>query len=834
MDYRFTDLVDIEAFRSMLKSFYEATGILHGLVDADNNVISAIGWQEACTDFHRANACSNARCLESNCYLAEHISQDSFVGYACKNGLMDYATPIIIDGKQLATLYFGQLLHEPPDMEFFRRQAQEYGFDEETYLAAIRKVPIVPRERIKPIMAFYMQLAQMLARSGLDRLREREAEQRLADLNRELTQHVEDRTAEIATRNTQLSTEIEDRQRTEDALRSSQAQLQAILDSSPVGIGWSDSNGKVEYINEKFTELFGYTMNDIPTIEHWYHLAYPDEKFRKEVVGHWAHETAAAKHSGTKPPILEAPIACKDGKVRHAIIAVSWVGNRRLVNFSDISDRWLAEQRDQARNMTLELIATGATLPQILNAIVSSVEAEDDEMICSILLLDRDGKHLRTGAAPNLPEFYNEAIDGLEIGDGVGSCGTAAFTARRVIVDDIRTHPYWANFTELANRAELASCWSEPILSSKGRLLGTFAIYHHHPCTPDATALDLISYAANLASIAIEHHQADEELERQAHTDFLTNLANRRYFLSLAEAELVRALRYHASFALMMLDIDYFKTVNDNHGHKTGDMVLQKLAVILKNNLREVDISGRLGGEEFAVILPETCSVEAREAAERLRLAVAETEMQTEDGARLHITISVGVATLGDVPMDIETLLKRADEALYVAKNNGRNQVWMAPEMTPIEGKNISANLVKLSWHSAYECGHAMIDDQHRSLFRHANDLLAAILTGCPADQLSGKIDSLIENIHQHFQDEEAFLIEIGYPDAASHSTIHKQLIDSANQLVTHFREDNFAIGELFQFLVHELIAEHMLKADRAFFPFWQAAANMQETKNVQ
>jgi len=686
MDYRFTDLVDIDAFRSMLKSFYEATGILHGLVDTDNNIISAMGWQQACTDFHRVNPCSNARCLESNCYLAEHLSEGAFVGYACKNGLMDYATPIVIEGRHLATLYFGQLLHEPPDIEFFRRQAQECGFDEAAYLAAISKIPIIPRERIEPIMAFYVQLAQMLARSGLGRLREREAEQRLADINRELALRVEQRTSELAAKNNALMAEIQERQRTEVALRNSQAQLQAILDLSPIGIGWSDADGNVEYINKKFNELFGYTLDDIPSIEHWYRLAYPDEIFRNEVVADWAREVANAKDSGARAPVLEAPIVCKDGRIRHVIIAESWVDNRRLVNFSDISDRWLAEQRDRARNSTLELIATGASVQKSLNAIVRSLEAEDNRMICSILLLDGDGRHLRIGAAPSLPEFYNEAIDGLEIGDGVGSCGTAAFTMKRVIVEDILNHPYWANFKNLAVRAGLKSCWSTPILSSKDRLLGTFAIYYREQHAPNAIDLNLIGYAANLASIAIERHQATEELEHQAHTDFLTELANRRYFMELAEAELARALRYRKPLSLLMFDVDYFKAVNDNYGHKTGDLVLQKLAAIFKHALRKVDVTGRLGGEEFAAILPETCANEAWETAERLRLAVADAEIQTEAGGLLRITVSIGVASLSDAPTGIETLLKQADDALYAAKNSGRNQVRMAFE-TPAREK---------------------------------------------------------------------------------------------------------------------------------------------------
>jgi diguanylate cyclase (GGDEF)-like protein len=227
----------------------------------------------------------------------------------------------------------------------------------------------------------------------------------------------------------------------------------------------------------------------------------------------------------------------------------------------------------------------------------------------------------------------------------------------------------------LAASAQLASCWSEPVLSSKGRLLGTFAIYHRQPSEPNAAALELIGYAANLASIAIERHLADAELERQAHTDFLTELATRRRFIELASAEVTRAQRYRTSLSLIMFDIDHFKAVNDNYGHKTGDNVLQKLATTLRQTLRDVDIVGRLGGEEFAVMLPETNTPEAWDAAERLRLAIAGTEMHAESDIRFHVTISVGISTLTDSACDIETLLKNADDALYIAKNNGRNQV---------------------------------------------------------------------------------------------------------------------------------------------------------------
>jgi diguanylate cyclase (GGDEF)-like protein/PAS domain S-box-containing protein len=676
MDYRFTDLVDIDAFRRMMKSFYDATGVLYGLVDTENNIISAAGWQEACTDFHRASPISNQRCLESNRCLAKEagIQAKGFVGGLCLNGLMDYATPIVIEGKQMATLYFGQVLHQPPDLAFFRRQAQECGFDEQAYLEAIRKVPIIPQERVEPIMAFFSQLAQMLAQSGLEHLRKYEAEKKLEALNKDLAQRIEARTRELVTKNRLLAADIALRQRTEAELLDSQTQLQAILDASPIGIGWS-THGKMEYINKKFTELFGYRLDELQSIEQMTRLAFPDKALRKELIDPWAHEVVVAKATGRAAPTLEAPVVCKDGKVRYGMINISWIGHRRLINFSDITDRWRAERQNQARNKVLEMIATGASLTQTLKTLVLNLEEEKPGTLGSILLLDANGWHLHTGAAPNLPGFYNEAVDGLEIGESVGSCGTAAYTRQRVVVTDIQHHPFWEGYRELASKAGLAACWSEPVFSSRGRLLGTFAIYSREPSKPTQHDLHLIEQAAHLASITIEHHQALDELEQRAHNDSLTGLANRGYFFEMAEIELARTLRYGNPYAVLLLDIDHFKAINDEHGHKAGDLVLQALAKIMEKTLRKVDIIGRIGGEEFAVLLPETAGETAPDVAERLRKVIAKTNIEIGRRMTLHITVSIGVATPIYHSHQIDKILREADAALYRAKNTGRNQV---------------------------------------------------------------------------------------------------------------------------------------------------------------
>jgi diguanylate cyclase (GGDEF)-like protein len=163
-------------------------------------------------------------------------------------------------------------------------------------------------------------------------------------------------------------------------------------------------------------------------------------------------------------------------------------------------------------------------------------------------------------------------------------------------------------------------------------------------------------------------------LETQAHTDMLTGLANRRHFFEVADAEVSRARRYDTPLSVLMLDIDHFKEVNDTHGHRAGDRVLQQVASTCLEVLRTVDVVGRVGGEEFAVLLPETGREGAIDVAERLREAVARAQVEREQGVPLRVTISIGVsARAGNVNLD--TLMSQADAALYDAKHAGRNRV---------------------------------------------------------------------------------------------------------------------------------------------------------------
>ena len=250
-------------------------------------------------------------------------------------------------------------------------------------------------------------------------------------------------------------------------------------------------------------------------------------------------------------------VVCKNGSLRRALLSATWVGNRRIVNYSDMTDYWRAQSRLSAQNQMLEMVATGKPLTEAIEHIVCQVETESKEALCSVLLLDEDNR-LRNCAAPSLPESYLNVIDGLKIGPATGSCGTAAFHRRRVVVENIAEHEYWKNYTELAKKTGIAACWSEPIIASNGDVLGTFAMYYPHPARPKKTDIDLIVFASHLASIAIEIHRGREVLETRANFDDLTGLANRGHFFEYADQLLWAREPLHSVYSMAMIDLDHF------------------------------------------------------------------------------------------------------------------------------------------------------------------------------------------------------------------------------------------------------------------------------------
>jgi PAS domain S-box-containing protein len=292
-------------------------------------------------------------------------------------------------------------------------------------------------------------------------------------------------------------------------------QQKYVLDQHAI-VTVTDINGRITYGNEKFIELSGYSHEEFMGKDHrmlnsGYHTADFFKGMYETITrgGVWRAEICNRAKNGELywADSTIAPFLGVDGTPRE-YIAVR----------TDITQRKTVELHEQFRSQILESLTKDKGIQETLTDIVLGVESFSPTTRCSILLLDQGGSHLSGSIAPSLPDFFNDAICGLEIGMGVGSCGTSVFTGQRVIVSDIVTHPYWKDYRDLAARAGLRSCWSQPIIDAAGIVLGTFAIYGLKEAHPSESDISIIEQAARLAAIALDHHKVKSSLLSRTET----------------------------------------------------------------------------------------------------------------------------------------------------------------------------------------------------------------------------------------------------------------------------------------------------------------------------
>ena len=217
-----------------------------------------------------------------------------------------------------------------------------------------------------------------------------------------------------------------------------------------------------------------------------------------------------------------------------------------ILQVSDQTRAHLEQQLHKGRAQVLELLYRDHSLPEICGTIVRFIEALGEGMRCSILILDAEHGTLHMAAAPSLPDFYSEAIEGMRIGDGVGSCGTAVYRRERVVVADILNHPYWEKARRLVVRTPMRACWSEPIIAHDGSVLGSFAIYYDTPREPQSGELDLIASAASLTAIAITYKRSEQVLRDLDRA--------KDEFISIAAHELRTPLTAIMGYAELLVD----------------------------------------------------------------------------------------------------------------------------------------------------------------------------------------------------------------------------------------------------------------------------------------
>ncbi|MES3153897.1 sensor domain-containing diguanylate cyclase [Sphingomonas faeni] len=302
----------------------------------------------------------------------------------------------------------------------------------------------------------------------------------------------------------------------------------------------------------------------------------------------------------------------------------------------------------------LNVLDTAAEKP--FEKIVTLVRTVLAVPISTVSLVDRDRQWFKA----------QRGLETQETPRAISFCTHTIQQREPLIIEDALLDPRFATSPMVVGPPHIRSYAGIPLRTPEGYNVGSL-------CAMDTRARRFspadIAILSNFANIVCD----ELELRLIAQVDHLTGALTRRGFVEQAEREMVRSRRYERPSTLVMLDVDHFKAVNDTYGHTTGDQVLHQLAKLAEATLRPIDVFGRLGGEEFGILLPETGGDEAMIVAERLREAIAGFPMQLSNGATLKVTASFGIAVLTPTLTSVASWIEQADTMLYAAKANGRN-----------------------------------------------------------------------------------------------------------------------------------------------------------------
>jgi len=319
----------------------------------------------------------------------------------------------------------------------------------------------------------------------------------------------------------------------------------------------------------------------------------------------------------------------------------------------------------------LVAVASGEALSDVMKLLCLRAEEVAPTAICSIIRVDSEGC-LRPIAAPSLPEEYSRMIDGARIGPMVGSCGTAAYFGVPVEVPNIRTDPRWEGYRNLALPLGLRACWSSPIFSHDGHVIGTFAFYFRSTRRASRREKLIVDRCAHLCAIAIENWEVRARIHRLAYTDPLTGLGNRALLDENVPALISRARGAGKQIAIYYVDLDGFRSVNSLRGHRDGDRLLSAVADRIRESASEFDLIARIGGDEFLLARCERDEPSDLENAAR-RLSDVIRGQYALETTEVWTTASIGIARFPVDGEDLDDLVGHADTALRRVKRSGRS-----------------------------------------------------------------------------------------------------------------------------------------------------------------
>jgi diguanylate cyclase (GGDEF)-like protein len=342
--------------------------------------------------------------------------------------------------------------------------------------------------------------------------------------------------------------------------------------------------------------------------------------------------------------------------------------------------RCLLEDKEQELHVLDEIgrtIISSLELKTVLNIIMEKTRELVQSEAWSLLLIDEETQELHCSVAigehaENLQQFK------LKLGEGVA--GWVAREGKPMVVHDVGEDPRFFNEMDLTLGFQTNSILCVP-LETRGKVLGVLEVINKKGGGQFSDGdLNLVTKLAGFAAVAIENARLYHQAKLLTLTDELTHLYNSRFFNQFLESEVKRCRRYDSNVSLIFLDLDFFKKVNDQHGHLMGSKVLQEAADVLREGLRDVDIVARYGGDEFLVILPETRIPAAAYVAERMRQGFEKKVFLAEEGLDVRVTASFGVASFPEFSSSKEELVRMADQAMYRVKNESRNGVFVADD----------------------------------------------------------------------------------------------------------------------------------------------------------
>jgi diguanylate cyclase (GGDEF)-like protein len=343
-----------------------------------------------------------------------------------------------------------------------------------------------------------------------------------------------------------------------------------------------------------------------------------------------------------------------------------------VINGRDITARWEAEQLLAQQAQALEAVARGAPLDTTLYRVAQMLEERLAGAHCAVGVMSDQGRVL-VRAAPTLDRHSVVALDAVEIDSELGEVlrssgrGLSVFTG-------VGRDPRWRQVLDRSPKLGRYACWNQLITRPGNReVLGSILTFHPEQRAPTATETELLGRLMHLASIAIERHNFETALEHQALHDELTDLPNRTLLLDRIAQSLARSQRHRHRTAVLFIDLDRFKVINDSLGHSQGDELLRQAARRLRSSLRLGDTLGRLGGDEFLVLCERVDDeAEAVDVAERLLGQLSAPFLLGE--AEVFVSASIGIALSGGQFVSAEALIRNADMAMYRAKERGRSR----------------------------------------------------------------------------------------------------------------------------------------------------------------